>query len=89
MPDIISALIRPSVAFMERLRLRTKFIIAGTVAGIVVAYLFFDTTPGGTRSIVALAGWRWPAICRWAPTCPCWARCARWSTAAGASRRVT
>jgi len=56
MPDIISALIRPSVAFMERLRLRTKFIIAGTVAGIVVAYLFFDTTPGGTRSIVALAG---------------------------------
>jgi methyl-accepting chemotaxis protein len=56
MQDIIAALIRPSVAFMESLRLRTKFIVAGIAAGVVVAYLFFNTTPGSTRVIVAVAG---------------------------------
>jgi methyl-accepting chemotaxis protein len=56
MPDIIAAFLRPSVAFMESLRLRTKFIVAGTAAGIVVAYLLFNTTAGNTRMVVALAG---------------------------------
>jgi methyl-accepting chemotaxis protein len=56
MSDLFAALIRPSVAFMESLRLRTKFIVAGIAAGVVVAYLFFNTTPGSTRMIVALVG---------------------------------
>ena len=56
MQDLIATLIRPSVSFMESLRLRTKFIVAGTAAGIVVAYLFFNTTPGSTRMIVAVLG---------------------------------
>ncbi len=56
MQDIIAAFIRPSVAFMESLRLRTKFIVAGIAAGVVVAYLLFNTTPGSTRTIVAVVG---------------------------------
>ncbi len=56
MTGFITAWLRPSVAFMESLRLRTKFLVAGSVAGSVVAYLFFDTTAGGTRMAVALAG---------------------------------
>ena len=56
MSDLFAALIRPSVAFMESLRLRTKFVVAGIAAGVVVAYLFFNTTPGSTRMIVALVG---------------------------------
>jgi methyl-accepting chemotaxis protein len=56
MSDLFAVLTRPSVAFMESLRLRTKFIVAGIAAGVVVAYLFFNTTPGSTRMIVAIAG---------------------------------
>ena len=56
MPDLFAALIRPSVAFMESLRLRTKFVVVGIAAGSVVAYLLFNTTPGSTRLIVAFAG---------------------------------
>jgi len=41
---------------MERLRLGTKFTLIGIVAGIVVAWLFFNTTAGAARAIVALAG---------------------------------
>jgi methyl-accepting chemotaxis protein len=56
MPNIVAALLRPSVAFMESLRLRTKFIVVGVAAAVVVTYLFFNTSPGSTRMIVALAG---------------------------------
>ncbi len=56
MSNLPAALIRPSVAFMESLRLRTKFAVVGIAAGGVVAYLLFNTTPGSTRLIVALAG---------------------------------
>jgi len=56
MQDLFAALIRPSAAFMESLRLRTKFAVAGLAGGLVVAYLFFETTQGGTRVIVALVG---------------------------------
>ena len=40
----------------ERLRLSAKFVVAGVVAGIVVAYLFFETGAGSTRTIVAIVG---------------------------------
>jgi len=56
MPSFMSALLRPGVAFMERLRLSAKFIVAGVVAGVVVAYLLFNTTADGTRTIVAIVG---------------------------------
>jgi methyl-accepting chemotaxis protein len=56
MPEFMLALLRPGVAFMERLRLSAKFIVAGVVAGIVVAYLFFDTSAGASRTVVALIG---------------------------------
>ena len=49
-------LLRPAAAFMERLRLGTKFTLIGIVAGIVVAWLFFNTTAGAARAIVALVG---------------------------------
>ncbi len=56
MPEFMLALLRPGVAFMDSLRLSAKFIVAGAVAGIVVAYLLFNTTADGTRSIVAVLG---------------------------------
>jgi len=52
----VNLLLRPAVAFMERLRLRTKFTVICIAAGIVVAYLFFNTTADAARAIVALAG---------------------------------
>jgi len=56
MPEFILALLRPGVAFMDRLRLSAKFIVAGVVAGVVVAYLLFNTTADGTRSFLAMVG---------------------------------
>ncbi len=56
MQAIFSAAMRPAVAFMESLRLRTKFLVAGLVAGVVVAYLFFDTAAGASRTVAALIG---------------------------------
>jgi len=56
MPEFIRALLRPGVAFMDSLRLSAKFIVAGLVAGVVVAYLLFNTTADGTRTIVAVIG---------------------------------
>ena len=56
MSNLFAVFIRPALAFMEGLRLRTKFIFVGFAAGAVVAWLLLNTTPGGTRTIVALAG---------------------------------
>ncbi|PKO70111.1 MAG: hypothetical protein CVU20_10725 [Betaproteobacteria bacterium HGW-Betaproteobacteria-14] len=56
MQTLFLSVMGPGVAVMERLRLRSKFIVAGVVAGIVVAYLLFNTAAGGTRAAVALAG---------------------------------
>ena len=56
MPEFILALLRPGVAFMDSLRLSAKFIVAGLVAGVVVAYLLFNTTADSTRTIVAVVG---------------------------------
>ncbi len=56
MQDVILALIRPSVAFMESLRLRTKFVVTGVAGAIVVVYLLFSGPTDGVRMAVALAG---------------------------------
>ena len=56
MQSIISVVLRPSVAFMERLRLRAKFIVTGIVGGIVVSYLLLSGPTDGVRLAVALAG---------------------------------
>ena len=49
MQDIISAVLRPSVTFMEGLRLRTKFIVTGIAGGSVMAYLLFSGEVAGVR----------------------------------------
>jgi methyl-accepting chemotaxis protein len=56
MPEFVLTVLRPGVAFMDRLRLRTKFIVVGLVAGLVVAWLLFYTAADATRAWVAVIG---------------------------------
>lgn len=56
MQDVFSALIRPSVAFMESLRLRTKFVVTGIAGALVVAYLLLSGPTDSVRMAVALSG---------------------------------
>ena len=56
MQDFISAFFRPSAALMEKLRLRTKFIVTGIAGGIVMAYLLFSGDVDRTRLVMTLAG---------------------------------
>ncbi len=56
MPEFVSALIRPSIAFMERLRLRTKFLVVGMAVASVIGFLYFHTASGNARTLATLLG---------------------------------
>ncbi len=56
MQAVFASILHPAVSFMEKLRLRTKFVVTGIAGGIVMAYLLFSGETNGTRLLLTLAG---------------------------------